>query len=122
VRDERTTERCSVDGCLLGACEFIRVGPAMQESLLAAELRDRDLEVVVLVWAERGPRLPDIGGRSAVQAARVRRGVGLQQRLGDVRAGPLPGMTRTHAVLLRPSFQRTDAGFDGAIVRRVAWR
>ena len=57
-----------------------------------------------------------------MQASRTCGVVGLDARRLDIVSGPQARVACELTLLLRPIFQRADAGFDGTIVRgRMGW-
>jgi hypothetical protein len=70
VRNERTTERCSVDGCVLGSGQRLLGGQATFASGFELELGDCGVEALALVRAQRRTRVSPLRGQ-AVQTARA---------------------------------------------------
>jgi hypothetical protein len=88
VRDERTTERNSVDGGLLGSSQRLLGMQSAFEPGFGLALGECGSEDIALLGSERRAGVPGLLGRLTMQAPGARGGVGLVARRCEVVAGP----------------------------------
>lgn len=117
--DESTTDGVSVHESFLRGCWCPVRGVSFASLDVPATAFDGGGERGALGIGDRGAPGPEVVGGGAARTLGAGGGVGLGLSEGEVVGRPEGGAALTLGVAVSSGFQRSDAGFDGAI---VPWR